>query len=252
MIDKFDFLNLSGQVALVTGGNKGIGYGCAKLLAIAGAEIVILSRSGVSDDKLYELQLCGSKIYSLKCDINDIARCKSLLQTVPPANILVNNAGTNIPMPINRVTEDIFDEIIGLNLRSVYFLTQLIVNYLVEKKIEGSIINISSQMGHVGDENRTVYCASKHAIEGFTKSLAVELADKKIRVNSVCPTFVETDMTKPFFEDSNFKESVLSRIPKGELVSIDDIAKAVLFLASGGSRMITGTSIKVDGGWTAQ
>jgi len=252
MIDSSNPFDLSGQVALITGGSRGIGYACAKSLANAGAEIFILSRNGIADNALKALELNGNKVHSLKCDINDISKYNALFSNIPLVNILVNNAGMNMPMPIASVTENVFDEIFTLNLKSVYFLTQFVVGKLVANDQEGSIINISSQMGHVGDSNRTVYCASKHAVEGFTKSLAVELADKKIRVNSVCPTFVETELTKPFFEDDEFKKSVLGRIPKGRLASVHDVSQAVLFLSSDSSKMITGSSIKVDGGWTAQ
>ena len=252
MTNRPNLMNLSGQTALITGGNKGIGYACANLLADSGADIIIISRTGVSDKKYKELTSYGKKVYSIECDLNNFNKYEKFLSDFPTPNILVNNAGTNLPMPINEVTEDVFDKIINLNLKSVYFLTRLIVKKLILQDLEGTIINISSQMGHVGDKNRTVYCSSKHAIEGFTKSLAIELAAKKIRVNSVSPTFIETEMTRPFFEDVEFKDSVLNRIPKGTLASVDDVSWAVLFLASKASNMITGTSIKVDGGWSAQ
>ena len=245
-------MDLSGQTALITGGNKGIGYGCAKLLADSGADIIIISRTGILDANHRELISNGVKVHSIICDLNNFNNYEKILNELPAPNILVNNAGTNLPMPINEVTEEVFDEIINLNLKAVYFLTKYIVKRLVNEELEGTIINISSQMGHVGDKNRTVYCSSKHAIEGFTKSLAIELAAKRIRVNSISPTFIETEMTRPFFQDAEFKKSVLNRIPKGKLASVDDVSWAVLFLASKASKMITGTSIKVDGGWSAQ
>jgi NAD(P)-dependent dehydrogenase (short-subunit alcohol dehydrogenase family) len=169
-----------------------------------------------------------------------------------PFNILINNAGTNRPKPLVDVTIDDFDAIMGLNVRSAYFVAQAVARRLLDAKQSGSIINISSQMGHVGAARRTVYCASKHAMEGFTKAMAIELAPHNIRVNSVGPTFIETPLTRPFFENAAFKAEVLSKIKLGRLGQLDEVTGAIVFLASEASSLITGSALVVDGGWTAE
>jgi NAD(P)-dependent dehydrogenase (short-subunit alcohol dehydrogenase family) len=165
---------------------------------------------------------------------------------------LVNNSGMNIPEPFATVTDSHYDQIFGLNMRAVFFLTQSVVQAMIAGQVKGAIVNITSQMGHVGAANRTVYCAAKHAVEGFTKALAIEVAPHGIRVNSVAPTFVETEFTRPMFADESFRESVLSKIPVGRLGRPEDIAPAVVFLCSNAAGLITGSCVKVDGGWTAQ
>jgi len=168
-----------------------------------------------------------------------------------PFNILVNNAGTNRPKPLLEVSIDDFDAIMGLNVRAAYFVAQAVARRLVDAKRPGSIVNISSQMGHVGAAKRTVYCASKHAMEGFTKAMAIELAPHNVRVNTLGPTFLETPLTKPFFDNAAFKAEVLAKIKLGRLGRVEDVLGAVLFLASDASALVTGTSLVVDGGWTA-
>jgi NAD(P)-dependent dehydrogenase (short-subunit alcohol dehydrogenase family) len=165
--------------------------------------------------------------------------------------VLVNNAGTNRPKLLLDVSIEDFDAIMGLNVRAPYFAAQAVARRLVEAKQPGSIVNISSQMGHVGAARRTVYCASKHAMEGFTKAMAVELAPHAIRVNTLGPTFLETPLTKPFFDDAAFKAEVLAKIKVGRLGKVEDVLGALLFLASDASALVTGTAILVDGGWTA-
>ena len=172
-------------------------------------------------------------------------------KNVGPFNILVNNAGNNIPEHFCKVTEERFDKIMDLNVKSAFFVAQVVARGMVESGIKGSIIHISSQMGIVGGKNRTVYCASKHAMEGFCKGMAFDLAENGIRVNTVCPTFIETDLTRPFLEEKDFKDYIINRIPLGHVGQTEDVADAVLFLASDMSKMVTGSSIKVDGGWTA-
>ena len=243
--------DLSGQLALVTGAGRGIGEACARSLASAGAEVVLTARS------LNQLENVQNKITSsggkASIHVADLLKMESVkeLKKLGPFNILVNNAGNNIPEHICDVTEDSFDKVILLNVKSAFFVAQAIAQGMVEAGIRGSIIHISSQMGIVGGKKRTGYCASKHAMEGFSKSMALDLAENGIRVNTVCPTFVETELTRPFMAEKEFKDYVLSRIPLGHVGQTGDVADAVLFLASDMSKMVTGSAIKVDGGWTA-
>jgi NAD(P)-dependent dehydrogenase (short-subunit alcohol dehydrogenase family) len=243
--------DLSGQRALVTGGSKGIGLGCAQLLAQAGADIVVVGRGAAEiNEAVKSITGAGGKAEGVACDVTKTADVKKAIGGLD-VHILVNNAGTNIPEPYLDVTEDHYDTIFNINVRAAFFVAQAVAARMVAKGIKGSIINMSSQMGHTASPNRTVYCASKHAIEGLTKAMAVELAPKGIRVNTVAPTFVETPMTKPFFEKPGFRDFVLNKIALGKVADMQDVAAAVLYLASPASNMVTGTSLKVDGGWTA-
>lgn len=246
-------IDLSDQTALVTGASRGIGRTIAQSLARAGADLVLMGRDPASLEALaQELSAEGAKAEIAVCDVQDVPAVTRAIAQIPRLNILVNNAGTNIPEPFAQVSEAHFDQIINLNLRAAFFVTQAAVKKILETGNGGAIINISSQMGHVGGINRTVYCASKHALEGFTKALALELAPVGIRVVSVAPTFIETDMTRPMLADSTFQQSVLSKIPLGQLGQPQDVADAVVFLASSHAKFVTGSSLLVDGGWTAQ
>jgi NAD(P)-dependent dehydrogenase (short-subunit alcohol dehydrogenase family) len=167
-------------------------------------------------------------------------------------DILINNAGTNVPRFIEDVTTETLDLMLNLNVRAAFLSSQAVVRSMLRREATGVIINITSQMGHVGSPRRTVYCATKHALEGFTKALAVELAPRGIRVNSVAPTFIETPMTKPMLSDPDFADFVRKMIPMGRIGQPDDVAAAVLYLCSPAASMVTGTSLLVDGGWTAQ
>ena len=169
-----------------------------------------------------------------------------------PVHVLVNNAGGNVPQPFLEVEEAVLDRLLALNVKSVFLVAQAVARTMVAQGEGGSIINMSSQMGHVGGPNRAVYCATKHAVEGMTKAMAIELAPHGIRVNTVAPTFVETPLTRPFFDDPDVRRWVLDSIPLGRLGKVRDIAAAVLFLASPAAAMVTGTSLLVDGGWTAR
>lgn len=243
--------DLSGQLALVTGAGRGIGAACAKSLASAGAEVVLTARSANQlKNVMNEIISFGGKA---SFHVANLIKMDSIqeLKKLGPFNILVNNAGNNIPDHFCNVTEENFDTVMMLNVKSAFFMAQAVAQGMVEYGIRGSIINISSQMGIVGGKNRTVYCASKHAMEGFSKSMGLDLAEDGIRVNTVCPTFVDTELTRPFMEEKEFKNYVLSRIPLGHLGQTEDVADAVLFLASDMSKMVTGSAIKVDGGWTA-
>ena len=249
--DKSPF-NLTGQTALITGASKGLGAGCAVALAKAGADIVLVARNADPLEAVAaDVRALGRNVHAMVCDVTDTVAFNSAFDDAPPVHILVNNAGTNIPEPFIEVSEEHFDSIMSINVRAAFFVAQTVAKRMMSEKIHGSIIHMSSQMGHVGAVNRTVYCASKHAIEGLTKAMAVELGPHAIRVNAVAPTFIETPMTKPFLDDPAFMESVLKQIPLGHVGQIDDVASAVVYLASSSARMVTGSCLKVDGGWTA-
>jgi NAD(P)-dependent dehydrogenase (short-subunit alcohol dehydrogenase family) len=244
---------LEGHLALVTGAGRGIGRGCALALARAGAEVVLVSRSaGELDAVAEEVHSLGGSAQACMCDVTDTSQVQKLFSTVARVDVLVNAAGGNVPEPFVDVSEANLDKVLSLNVRSVFLVSQAAVRLMLERKSGGAIVTIGSQMGHVGAANRSVYCTTKHAIEGLTKAMAVELAPYGIRVNSVAPTFVETPMTAPFFANERFRRDVLARIPLGRLGSVDDVAAAVVFLASPKASLITGTSLIVDGGWTAQ
>jgi len=241
-------IDLENKVALVTGAGTGIGRGCAQRLAEAGAKVIAVARTE-SDLATLEKSYPDNIEYWVE-DINDVSFFVKLA-ALEKLDILLNNAGTNDPQPFIEVDTQTLDTMININVRATFLVAQAAAR-IMKREGGGSIINMSSQMGHVGYPGRTVYCMTKHAVEGLTKSMAVELAEFGIRVNSVAPTFVETPLTTPMFDDDAFKGKVFSRIPMGKLAQIDDVADAVLFLASDQSKMITGDSLKVDGGWTAQ
>ena len=170
---------------------------------------------------------------------------------VEPFSVLVNNAGANRPNRVENVSVGDFDFVMNLNVRAAYFMAQAVAKQLIETGMAGSIINVSSQMGHVGGADRSLYCASKWAMEGFSKSMAIDLARHRIRVNTIAPTFIETPMTKPFFEDADFRDCVLAKIKLGRLGRVEDVTGAVVYLASDASGLVTGSSVVIDGGWTA-
>jgi NAD(P)-dependent dehydrogenase (short-subunit alcohol dehydrogenase family) len=193
----------------------------------------------------------GGKADWLALDVTDLHDMRKAIAAHAPFDILVNNAGSNRPLPFLEVKVEDFDFIMELNVRAAFFVAQAVARRLIEARKSGSIIQISSQMGHVGSPRRSVYCASKHALEGMTKTVALELAPHGIRVNSLAPTFVETPMAKKFFENAEFRNFVLDRIKLGRIGKVEDLMGAVLFLASDASALMTGTSLVVDGGWTA-
>lgn len=240
---------LDGQIALVTGAGRGIGRACAEGLAAAGANVIAVARS---ESDLAELRARpGGRIDTWVADVTDdnfIAR----VETIEGLSILVNNAGGNRPQSFVHVDADSLDFVIDLNVRAAFRVAQAATRAMLAQGIGGSIVNMSSQMGHVGSPKRTVYCMTKHAVEGLTKAMAVELAPQGIRVNTVAPTFVETPLTKPMLDNPEFRDFVLGMIPLKKLASLDDVVSAVLYLVSPAAGMVTGHSLRVDGGWTAQ
>jgi NAD(P)-dependent dehydrogenase (short-subunit alcohol dehydrogenase family) len=244
---------LDGKRALVTGAGRGIGRAAACALADAGAQVTLLARTSSEIEELAAaIRARGLSAQGLALDVTDIEATRAALACAAPFEILVNNAGTNRPAPFIEVKVEDFDLIFRLNVRAAFFVAQAVARRLVAAGLAGSIINISSQMGHVGGARRSVYCASKHAMEGFTKAMAIELAPYRIRVNTLGPTFVETPMTQPFFADESFRDEVLGKIKLGRLGQVEDLTGAIVFLASDAAALMTGTSLVIDGGWTAE
>jgi NAD(P)-dependent dehydrogenase (short-subunit alcohol dehydrogenase family) len=244
---------LDGRRALVTGGGRGIGLTAAAALAEAGAHVTLAARTQHEiENAAAAIRARGHAAEALTLDVTDLAAMRAAIERAEPFQVLVNNAGTNRPKMLMDVTVDDFDAIMGLNVRAAFFVAQAVARRLIQAKAPGSIINISSQMGHVGAARRTVYCASKHAMEGFTKAMAIELAPHNIRVNSLGPTFLETPMTRPFFENKAFRDEVLGKIKLGRLGQLDELTGAIVFLASDASSLMTGSALVLDGGWTAE
>lgn len=245
-------MRLDGKVALVTGAGRGIGRGTALAMAEAGAEVVAWSRTADEIDSLAtEIEAAGGKALAQVVDVTDDARVQEAIGELDRLDILFNNAGTNRPQPLLEIDAESLDTVLDLNIRAAIIVAQAAARKMVAQG-EGSIVNMSSTMGHVGGPNRAVYCATKHAMEGLTKALATELAPMGVRVNAVAPTFVKTAMTRPMLADPSFEDFVLGMIPMGKVATTADVAAAVIFLASPAAGMITGTSLPVDGGWTAR
>ena len=248
---------LDGRAALVAGAGRGIGRSAAVALAHAGAEVWLMSRTQSELDAVVaELAAAGARAHALVCDVTDTAAVNRTIAALPVLDILVNNAGTNTPEPFVNVSEANLDKILDLNVRAMSITAQAAVKKMLElperKARGGSVINITSQMGRVGAPTRTVYCMTKHAIEGLTKALAVELAPNNIRVNAIAPTFLMTPLTARMFAKPDFAQWVMERIPLGRLGQLEEVASAVVFVASDAASLMTGTSLVVDGGWTTR
>jgi NAD(P)-dependent dehydrogenase (short-subunit alcohol dehydrogenase family) len=252
VIPQLPSLRLDGKRALVTGAGRGIGVACAAALAQVGAHVTLLARTGDEIEAVAAaLRAEGRAADCLVADVTDAASLGPLLDARASYDILVNNAGTNRPMHFLEVTPEDFDAVAALNLRATFFVSQLVARRLAAEKRPGSIIHMSSQMGHVGGTHRTVYCATKHAVEGLTKAMAIDLGPLGIRVNTIGPTFIETPLTRPFFAQEGFRTNVLSKIKLGRVGQVEDLMGAVVYLASDASSLMTGTAMIIDGGWTA-
>ena len=250
---KLPSFRLDGKNALITGAGRGIGMGASIALAESGANVTLVSRTEKElKDLTDHINSQGFKASYEVLDVNNEDEVSNFINNTEPFDILINNAGTNRPAKLIDTKIEDFDYVMSLNVRSVINLTKLIVKKMLDSNIKGSIINVSSQMGHVGGPNRTTYCSSKFAIEGFTKSLAIELGPDGIRVNAICPTFIQTPMTEPFLKDEDFKKTTIGMIPIGRLGEVTDLMGPFVFLASEASSLMTGSSILVDGGWTAR
>ncbi|WP_332873135.1 SDR family NAD(P)-dependent oxidoreductase [Caulobacter hibisci] len=243
---------LDGRRALVTGAGRGIGLAAAAALAQAGAAVTLVARSADEIEAAAQaIREQGGTAEALVLDVSDVEAVKAAFAARPAFDILVNNAGTNRPKPFGEVTVEDYDAVLDLNLKAAFFVAQAVAARMVEAECKGSIIHMTSQMGHVGGPRRSLYCASKWALEGLSKAMALDLAPQGIRVNTIAPTFIETPLTKPFFEDKAFLASVLAKIKLGRLGRVEDLMGAVVFLASDASALMTGSSLVVDGGWTA-
>lgn len=248
---------LDGRVALVTGAGSGTGVAIAVELARAGAEVVLVARTrGDLEATARLIAESGGRATVKPCDVTDSRSIRALVDDLPELDILVNNAGTNAPEPFIEVSDENLQSLIALNMRASYVVAQAALRKMLQRpdrrEVGGSIINVTSQMGHVGAPQRTVYCMTKHGAEGLTKAMAVELAPHGIRVNSIAPTFIDTPLIRRIVDTPEKRQSLLARIPMGRMATEREIALAALYLASDAAAMVTGTSLRVDGGWTAQ
>jgi len=252
-LPKTPSFRLDGKRALVAGASSGIGLACAVALGEAGAEVTLAARRVDTLNALVdEMKAAGLSASALPLDVSDVADTQAAVAANGPFDILVNSAGLARHSPAADTTEADFDVAADLNVKGAYFLTQAVAKGLLAAGKPGSLINISSQMAHVGGIDRAVYCATKHAVEGFTKSMAIEWGKAGIRINTICPTFILTDLTRPTFEAPEKRAWIEDKIKLGRAGEVEDIMGAVVFLASQASAIVTGTSLLVDGGWTAE
>jgi NAD(P)-dependent dehydrogenase (short-subunit alcohol dehydrogenase family) len=244
--------SLEGKRALVTGGGRGIGAAAAAVFAQAGAHVTVCSRSADElEATAREITDAGFQADWFALDVTDIVAVGREIGARGPFDILLNNAGVNRIRPLTEISEEDYDVVVGLNLKSALFVAQAVAKGLLEAGRPGSIINVSSQMGHVGGAGRCLYSGSKWGIEGVTRCMAIELGPHGIRANTICPTFIETEMTRPILDTPGVRDFVLSRIKLGRLGRVDELAGALLLLASDAGSLMTGSSVMVDGGWTA-
>ena len=249
--------NLKNKTAIVTGAGKGIGRACAIAFAEAGANLVIISRTQKDLDEVSKkIKKYRTKCKSYVCDITNYNEIKEIINKQTKIDILINNAGNNRPAHFTKVKTKDMEHMVKINTIATFNVAHLCALKMIEsknrKKIGGAIVNMSSQMGHVGGPIRSVYNMNKFGLEGLTKGMSIDLAKFNIRVNTVCPTFVVTPMTKNFLKNKKFKRDMLNNIPLGRFAELSEISSAVVFLASDAASMITGTSLLVDGGWTAK
>ena len=244
---------LDGRRALVTGGTRGIGFGAAVALAEAGAAVTIAARTAADVSAVVNAMAdAGLDVEGVALDVTDRAAVESFVADVAPFEVLVNSAGMARHSSFQDISALHYQQVMDLNLSATLFVSQAVVNRLRAAGLPGSIIHVSSQMGHVSGPNRALYSASKFAVEGLSKAMAIELGPHDIRVNTICPTFIETELTAKSLSDPAFKSWVLSKIKLGRLGRVEDIMGPVVFLASDAAALITGTSLMVDGGWTAE
>ncbi len=243
---------LAGKRILVTGAGRGIGLAAAHALAHFGAEVVLAARTVAEIEAAASaIRTAGGQAGAVALDVRDVDAVSRLFAEHRPFHVVVNNAGMNRTANFLDVPQIDFDDIMGLNVRASFFVAQAAARRMADEKLQGSIINVSSQMGHVGAATRSVYCASKWAIEGMTKAAAIDLAPLGIRMNSICPTFIETPLADSFLRNPEFKAQVLSKIKLGRIGRVNDVTGAIVFLSSDASALMTGSSIVIDGGWTA-
>jgi NAD(P)-dependent dehydrogenase (short-subunit alcohol dehydrogenase family) len=252
-VPRMPSLRLDGKRTLVTGASRGIGLGCAAALAQAGAHVILAARTAWEVDAAADaLREAGGSAEGLTLDVLDVALTRSAIERLGPFDAFVNNAGASRHQPFLEVDEAAFDTVVTLNVRAAFFAAQTVARGMVAAGRGGSIVNVSSQMGHVGGQNRAVYCATKFAMEGWTKAAAVELGLYRVRLNTLCPTFIETPMTRPFFEETAFRGWLKDKIKLGRVGQVEDLMGAVVFLCSDASALMTGSALVVDGGWTAE
>jgi NAD(P)-dependent dehydrogenase (short-subunit alcohol dehydrogenase family) len=252
-LPKTPSFRLDGKRALVTGGTRGIGLGASVALAEAGAHVTVAARTaGDVEQVVNDMAAAGHKVEGVALDIADFDTVRTFVADSAPFDVLVNSAGTARHSDLAGVTPADYQAVMQVNLGATLFVTQAVAGKMQAAGQGGSIINVSSQMGHVGGPNRAVYAASKHAVEGLTKALAIELGASNIRINTVCPTFIETELTAKNLSDPDFRSWVLSKIKLGRLGRVEDIMGPIVFLASDAASLITGTALLVDGGWTAE
>jgi NAD(P)-dependent dehydrogenase (short-subunit alcohol dehydrogenase family) len=253
MLPRTPLFRLDGKRAIVTGASSGIGLGAAAALAEAGAEVTLVARRASELDSVRNaIRAAGGIAEALALDITDLAATAAAVTEHGPFDVLVNSAGLARHSPALDTTPEDYDAAMSLNLRAAYFLTREVARGMIDAGRPGSLINISSQMGHVGGPDRAVYCATKHALEGMIKAMALEWAPHGIRVNTLCPTFIRTPLGEQTLQNPERRAWILSKIKLGRVGEIEDLMGPVVFLASAASAMVTGTHLIVDGGWTAE